>query len=115
MPYDPEIEAIKREIELEKAQKSGYNKIKVFDLQLFGGKDLPKQTLTQLNKGVRSYKKQIERHEWKIKKPEQIIPNWARLDSGVQRGIIGHWEHEIEIFNQNMQDNLNEIKRRGGK
>lgn len=45
----------------------GYNNSdKRFDIQFFANKDKDKQTLKQLQKGIRSYIKRIEEHEVKI-------------------------------------------------
>jgi len=98
-------------VNMDKSKESGYN-INI-NLQLFANKDLPKQTIKQMEKGIKSYKKQIDIHNDKINNPQKYVENWDKLDKLNQDGLIRHWNKEIETFNKNIHDNIEELKKRG--
>ncbi len=98
-------------VNVDKSEESGYN-INI-NLQLFANKDLPKQTIKQMEKGIKSYKKQIDIHNDKINNPQKYVENWDKLDKLNQDGLIRHWNKEIETFNKNIHDNIEELKKRG--
>ena len=98
-------------VNMDKSKESGYN-INI-NLQLFANKDLPKQTIKQMEKGIKSYRKQIDIHNDKINNPQKYVENWDKLDKLNQDGLIRHWNKEIETFNKNIHDNIEELKKRG--
>lgn len=62
-----------------------------------------RQTETRVNKGIKSYKKQIAAHENYIRNPKQKYGDqWDKLPSGQKRDIIKHWEHEVKTFKGNI-------------
>lgn len=96
---------------VDKTLNKGYN-IGV-NLQLFANKDLIKQTNKQLEKGIKSYKKQIQTHNDKINNPQKYVEKWNKMSKMNQDGLIKHWNKEINVFNKNISDNIEELKKRG--
>lgn len=93
-------------IESENRVKFGLN------LQLFGNKDVPKQTNNQLKKGIKSYYKQIEKHLDKMRHPRKYYKEWNNFTKEYKRGCYEHWRTELRNFKKNINDNNNELKRR---
>lgn len=51
----------------------------------------------QLNKGIKSYEKQIQLHKNKISNPKQFIPNWNNLDPRQRDALIEKkWNEDIK-------------------
>ena len=73
---------------VDKNVDTGYNKN--INLQLFTNRDLPKQTDKQLLKGIRSYSKQIENHEWKIRNPSLVYSEWDSFSEDRKNREIKH-------------------------
>ena len=96
---------------VDKTLNKGYN-IGV-NLQLFANKDLIKQTNKQLEKGIKSYKKQIQTHNDKINNPQKYVEKWNKMSKMNQDGLIKHWNKEINVFNKIISDNIEELKKRG--
>jgi hypothetical protein len=70
---------------------------------LLGGKHSPhlkmysKRTVKEVEKGIRSYQKQIELHENKIKNPERFIPDWYDLDPRQREALVSKkWNEDIK-------------------
>jgi len=70
---------------------------------LLGGKHSPhlkmysKRTVKEVEKGIRSYQKQIELHENKIKNPERFIPEWNDLDPRQREALVSKkWNEDIK-------------------
>ena len=96
--------------------EKGYNENEIeFDLQLFSNKDKEIQTDAQLKKGINSDKKNIEKHKNKINNPQKYYEDWEDVSEDVKNGRIKHWEKEISNFKKNIQDAVDELKKRGGK
>lgn len=83
-----------------------------FNLQLFSNTDVSKQTDRQLRKGIDSYNKQIELHKNKIRHPERYDAFWNNKSEEHKSGLIMHWKKEIKVFEKNLNDNMEELKRR---
>ena len=54
-----------------------------------------KQTPEQLQKTIRSFDKQIARHERWIKDPTSKVKNFSELRPGHQQNLIHHWQQDI--------------------
>ena len=54
----------------------------------------------EIEKGIRSLKKQIAKHLEKIKNPTKGVPNYDERSSSYQKGIIKHWLKEIETYGE---------------
>lgn len=108
-------------INVDKIGEIGYNidgkgsRFKV-NLHLFGSnRDAEKQSINQLKKGIRSYKKQIELHKTKIDNPSDYYKDWDNYSDEIKKGHINHWKDEIKAFEKNIKDNIDEILKRGEK
>lgn len=82
------------------------------NLQLFANLDTKKQTNKQLEKGITSYQKQIEKHIDKMKRPKKYYKDWDSKSTRFKKGCYKHWRKEIENFQKNLNDNIQELKRR---
>lgn len=82
------------------------------NLQLFAGRDLHKQTVSQLQKGIRKHLAQIDAHKKKINSPEQYYSDWNDAPEMVRQGRIKHWQKEIDVFTKNIADAQEELKKR---
>lgn len=85
-----------------------------FDLQWFAEKNLQNQTPNQLRKGIRSFEKRIMEHQKKIENPWEIYVDWFS-EPDRQAGRLGHWQKEIEDFEESIQNRIDELKKRGEK
>ena len=86
----------------------------IFDLQLFAERNLQNQTPNQLRKGIRSFKKRIDEHLAKIAEPWKYYQDWYS-EPDKQTGRIGHWQDEIDNFNESIQNRIDELAKRGEK
>ena len=77
------------------------------DLQYFGEKGLEKQRTAGLKKGIRTLQENIKVH------PQNYYENWDSFDETEKERKIGHWQHEIDNFNESIQNRIDELKRRG--
>ena len=85
----------------------------MMNLQLFAEKDIKKQTIQSLKRGIRSYNEAIEEHKDKIANPETYYDDWDVVSDKVRRGRIKHWEKEIRNFERSIAEREDELKRRG--
>lgn len=79
---------------------------------MFYRQDIAKQSDKSLVSGVKSYKKQIAEHEYKIEHPDKFYIDWDDVNETVRKGRLKHWRKEITNFEQSIQDNLQELERR---
>ena len=115
-----EMNADENPEKLDSSGEKGYNKdeektnkpILKLDLQLFSNRDIHKQTIKQLKKGIRSYQKQIERHIDKMKHPKKYYKDWDSNSKEFKKGCYGYWRKELGKFQKNINDNLQALKRR---
>ena len=103
---------------LEKQDESGIIKEKensalVVNMQFFANKNIPKMESQQLSKSIKSWNEQIEIHKNKIASPEKYHENWDKLDERYRNGLMKHWEHEIKVFRNDIQEATDELKKRG--
>ncbi|MBQ6006185.1 MAG: hypothetical protein IJL14_08060 [Selenomonadaceae bacterium] len=83
-----------------------------FDLQYFTEDAIENQTSAQLRKGIRSLRKKIDIHQYKIEHPWESYSDWFSEPKS-QTGRIRHWQHEIEKFKESIQNRVDELKKRG--
>ena len=83
-----------------------------FDLQSFAEDAVENQTSNQLRKGIRSLKKKIEIHQYKIENPWESYSDWFSKPER-QPGRIRHWQKEIENMEESVQNRVDELKKRG--
>ena len=84
----------------------------IFDLQLFAEDAVGFQTPTQLRKGIRSLKKEIAVHQYKIEHPWESYSDWFSKPER-QPGRIKHWQKEIDNMEESIQNRLDELTKRG--
>ena len=83
------------------------------DLQLFANKNIAKMSSRELAKSISSWEKEVPLHKDKILNPSKYYPDWNRFDERYKQGLMKHWNHEIQTFEQDVSDAKNELKRRG--
>ena len=83
------------------------------NLQFFAEEDIKNQSSTSLKKAIRKYEKRIAEHKEKISNPESVVPGWNENSEARKKGTIRHWEKEIRNFNNNINDRIEELKKRG--
>lgn len=97
----------------DKKKSSIISKGKFLDLQFFSEKDISRQKTNSIKKGIQSYNLRIKEHSEKIKNPEKYVKNWNTFSEKRQQGLIKHWNKEIRIFKQSINDRIEELKKRG--
>ena len=114
LPSREEVETGK---EVENASNSGIIKrgkgLLEMNLQLFAEKNLRKQSTAALKKGIRSLSDRIKEHEEYLVNPEIHVPDWGELSDVSKKGLIKHWNKEINVFKRSVEERLNELKERG--
>ena len=85
------------------------------NLQLFSEKDVKKQKISQLEKGIKNLEKQIEEHKDKIKNPEKFYSDWNDVSIEIRRGRLRHWKKEISNFEKSIHERKKEIRRKNEK
>jgi len=88
------------------------NRVKI-NTQFFAEKDIENQESGSLKRAMRKYKEKIALHQDKINDPQKYISNWESLDVREQRGLIRHWQKEIQNFQTSIDDRITELKKRG--
>lgn len=78
---------------------------------MFAEKDLRRQSIHSIKKGIKSLNDRIEEHKRKIEHPEEL-PYWGRLSDYEKRYNKEHWKNEIEEFKISIKNREEEIKRR---
>lgn len=85
------------------------------NLLLFSEKDIKKQIIFQLEKGIKNLEKQVEEHKEKIKNPEKFYSDWNEVSIEIRRGRIKHWKNEISNFENSIYEIRKEIRRKNEK
>lgn len=83
------------------------------DIQLFSNKNIAKMSSRELTKSINSWETEIQLHKDKILNPSKYYPAWNSFDKRYQQGLIKHWKHEIQTFEQDASDAREELKKRG--
>lgn len=83
------------------------------DLQFFAEKALAKQSVAQLKKGIASLQNRVSEHLEHINNPQNYVDGWDNLDENMRKGLVRHWEKEIQTFQTGIQDRTNELSSRG--
>lgn len=81
-------------------------------MQTFGNKNIAKMSDRELRKSIESWKNRAEEHKEYIQHPETHCPDWDFYAPRKQEGLQKHWEKEIQTFNKDIQDALDELERR---
>ena len=67
---------------------------------------------SSIKKSIRTYKKRIEEHEYKIKNPEKVYDHWGKFENHEKDSRISHWEKEIRNFRSEMCAATKELRKR---
>lgn len=86
---------------------------KKFDLQFFAERGLAKQTERELRAGIRSHRRNIEKHKAYIANPILHDPGFYDKHPDWQKGLLGHWRKEIENSEESIANRIEELQRRG--
>lgn len=81
-------------------------------IQFFANKSIPKYTDHQLEKSIKKWKERIAEHKEKIAHPAEHDEQWETMTETHRKGEIKHWQHEIQIFQDNIQQAEDELKKR---
>ena len=76
-------------------------------------KDLRRQKTSSIKKSIATLEKRIVQHEQKIAFPAEHDAEWKNKDEGWQRGLLNHWQKEINGFRKSLARREAELKRRG--
>lgn len=95
------------------------NKIKLtvekINLQFFAEKGLKNQSISELEKGIKSLKIKIDKHKYKISHPQEYYEDWENMSKREKDGAIKYWGKEISNQINGIKEREEEIKRRGNK
>lgn len=97
-------------------QNDGYNKENktIIDLQFLGDTGFNKQTDKQLEKSIRSLKKNIVSHRQKQQKPDKYCSDWGEKSKKEKDGLLWYWEKEIRGYKKQVLQAEEEMKRGNG-
>ena len=59
-------------------------------LRLYQGK-----RTAEIRRALRSYVRQVELHQLKMNNPEDFVKDWIEKSSRVQRGLLRHWQEDM--------------------
>lgn len=85
----------------------------VISMQYFAERDIEKQESGSLRRAIRKYRQRIAEHRGYIADPTIHCPNWETFSEQKKRGLIRHWEKEIQNFEESIQNRIDELKKRG--
>lgn len=74
-----------------------------------------KMTDKQLNKSIRSYQKQIDKHIDKINHPEKYASEYNNKREEEKKGLLKHWEDDIKKNRKSLIISQRERNKRDGK
>ncbi len=97
---------------LENSGKSAKIGLGMIGIQFFANKSIPKYTDQQLEKSIRKWNKRIAEHQEKIAHPENHDERWETMTETHRKGEIKHWQHEIQVFQDNIQQAEDELRKR---
>ena len=95
---------------LENSGESG--KIKIQGLQFFANKGITRQNDKQLRKSIDSWTARAQEHSARIENPKKYYPEWDAMDERYRSGLIRHWNTEIQTFNKDIKEAMEELERR---
>lgn len=95
---------------LENSGESG--KIEIQGLQFFANKGITRQNDKQLRKSIDSWTARAQEHSARIENPKKYYPEWDTMDERYRSGLIRHWNTEIQTFNKDIKEAMEELERR---
>lgn len=103
----------KRKESTENLENTGKHDIMKLDLQWFAEKDLSKQKTASLKKGIASFETRIAEHKEKLAHPEYFDESWEKKSDNAKKGLLKHWEKEIQNFEESVRNRMEELEKRG--
>ena len=98
---------------LENSKNGATMTAKGIGIQFFANSSIPKYTNHQLEKSIRKWKKRIEEHKETRLRTLLYDKDWADMDAVQRSGEIKHWQHEMKVFQDNIDQAEDELKKRG--
>lgn len=89
-------------------EKSGLN----IGVQFFANRSIPKYSDKQLEKSIKNWNIRIAEHKDKIAHPEIFEKDWNLFEERHRDGEIKHWQHEIQVFEDNIRQAEEELRKR---
>jgi len=77
-------------------------------LQTYQGKNT-----AEIRRALRSYERQVELHQQKMRRPEQCVEAWESKQPRVQRGLLRHWQEDV-VRNQELAEVMRGLLRERG-
>ena len=84
----------------------------IVNLQYFANKNIPKMSNSELEHSISSWNDNIKTHKDKLENPRKYYPDWDSYDPRYQAGLRRHWQHEINTFENDINDANDELKKR---
>ena len=82
-------------------------------LQFFTEEAIQKQKTSSIKKGIRSLSQNVELHQKKIAHPERYDADWNNKTENQKKGLLEHWQQEIDSFQASIERRVTELKKRG--
>ncbi|HJY84888.1 MAG TPA: hypothetical protein VKK81_27875 [Candidatus Binatia bacterium] len=54
-----------------------------------------RKSITEIQRALRSYEKQVELHRRKVSSPENFVKDWEKKSSRTQQGLLRHWQEDL--------------------
>jgi len=54
-----------------------------------------RKSITEIQRALRSYEKQVELHRQKVSSPENFVKDWGKQSSRTQQGLLRHWQEDL--------------------
>jgi len=54
-----------------------------------------RKSVTEIQRALRSYEKQVALHQQKVSSPENFVKNWGKKSSRTQQGLLQHWQEDL--------------------
>lgn len=71
------------------------------------------KSTAEIQRAVRSYERQAELHQQKMRSPEQCVEGWGINHPRVQRGLLRHWQEDM-VRNQELAEVMRGLLRERG-
>lgn len=106
------IELVDKYFKKTSLENTGASSTMKINLQFFA-EDLSKQNSQSLSKGIKSLNKRIKEHEDKVANPHAYMKNWDKACEQEKIGTVDAWRREIERYKKQVNDRIDELKKRG--
>jgi len=54
-----------------------------------------RKSVTEIQRALRSYEKQVALHQQKVSSSENFVKNWGKKSSRTQQGLLQHWQEDL--------------------